>query len=181
MKVRYFAGFTVGVLLLAGCGGTGDAPSAEPSDATATTPTSTTTAQADDGDASAAGDVDCSVFSKDQIATWAIWTQLFAQVRTVDALQTLSTLGYTPEDMAAILDDLDQLKGHEGEVYGTPDEALVLFRTANDNYAAVIADGDSATDADLAPLNDLAADPAAWISAQASVTDALHQACPEIS
>jgi len=181
MKVRHLAGFAFGALLLAGCGGTGDVPSAEPSDALTTSPEATATTPADDGDSNATGDVDCSVFTKDQIVTWVIWTQLFAQVRSVDGLQTMSTLGYTPEDMAAMLDDLDQLKGHEGEVYGTPDDALVLFRTANDNYAAVIAKGDSATDADLAPLDDLAADPAAWISAQASVTDALNQACPDIS
>jgi hypothetical protein len=149
---------------------------------TATVTDSTATASpAPTGDPVASGDLDCGTITGEQVAKFVIWSQLFAQVRTVDGLQTMATLGYTSTDMAALLDQLDHLKGVEGEVYGTPDDALVLFRTANDTFGAIIAKGDAATDADFAPLDDLAPDATAWINAQASISTALNAACPDIT
>jgi hypothetical protein len=180
MRTRLLAGIAGAALFLAGCGGGGEDDGAATITDSPTVPASTSSADAG-GDNQAAGDVDCSVFAAADIAKFAVWTQLFAQVRTVDALQSMSTLGYTPEAMGAILDDLDQLKGHSGEVFGTPDDALVVFRSANDTYAAIIAKGEAATDADFAPLDALEPDVASWINAQATVTDALNQACPDLA
>jgi len=177
MKTRFIAVFAAGTLLLAGCGG-----SDEPTGTQAASDPDTTTAVAQEGGGdSGGGAIDCSSITKEDAATFAIYAQLFAQVRTVDALMGMNAVGYTPEQMAALLDTLDGLKGTEGEVYGKPDEALVVFRTANDTYAAIFAKGDSATDADFAPLNELEPDVAAWINAQASVLDALNQACPDLA
>ena len=178
MRARFVAVFAAGTLLLAGCGGS-DGPTSAGTQPGGD-PDTTTTAQANGGDP-AGGTIDCASISKDDAATFAIYAQLFAQVRTVDALQGMKAMGFTPEQMAALLDKFDALKGSEGEVYGKPDEALVVFRTANDTYAAILAKGDSATDADFAPLNELEPDVAAWITAQATILDALNQACPDLA
>ena len=82
--------------------------------------------------------------------------------------------------MTAILDQLDGLKGVEGEVYGKPDDALVVMRTANDTYATIIAKGDAATAADFAPLDALEPDVTGWIKAQGTITSALNKACPDL-
>jgi hypothetical protein len=159
-------------MILTGCGGPGDS-SPEP------TAADTGTAVAEPTTTSG-GSLDCSILSKEDVATFAVWAQLFAQVRTPSAMQGMTALGYDPAKMEAYLDALDALKGTQGEVYGTPDEALVVFRSANDTYAAVIAKGDSATDADFASLNEVYPDVQSWIQGQASIFDALNQACPDL-
>lgn len=181
MRVQILAGLAATTLLLAGCSGGSDdeTPGAT---GPATSPTAVTTPTADPGDGgdAAAGDVDCSVFETDGVTTFIIWTQMFMQIREVDGLQTLSVLGYTPGAMSDMLDDLDQLKGIEGEVPGTPDEALANVRAANDIVAAAMAKGDAATDADLAGLDAIYPDADSWVSAQASITDSLNAACPDL-
>ena len=176
MNAGKLAAITLGALLLAGCGGgSGETPPAVPSD-----PGSTPDAAATGGDAQAAGSIDCNAIDPTQMVQFIVWTQTFAQVRDVDGLQTMATLQYTPESMAAILDQLDGLKGVEGEVYGKPDDALVVMRTANDTYAAIIAKGDAATAADFAPLDALEPDVTGWIKAQGTITSALNTACPDL-
>jgi hypothetical protein len=182
MKARLIAVFAAGALFLAGCGGGADDGAPAITDE-GPTPTAAASSSGDDsgGDGQAAGDVDCSKFSKEDVAKFAIWAQLFAQVRTADALKSMTITGYSPEEMAALLDSLDQLKGHEGEVYGKPNDALVVFRKGNDIYAAAIAKGDSATDEDLAGLDDLEPDVQSWIKAQASVLATLDSVCPDLA
>jgi len=179
MKARMIAVFAAGTLLLAGCGGSAE-PTSQGTQAD-NTAQSQPTSSAPGGDAQAAGDVDCSQFTKEDAATFAIWAQLFAQVRDKDAMQSMTMMGYKPEDMAAMLDKFDQLKGHEGEVYGKPDDALVIFRSANDVYAAAIAKGDAATAADFAPLNDLEPDVQSWINSQAAILVTLGAVCPDLA
>lgn len=178
MRVRLLAGIAAATLLVAGCGGSAeDDPTVAPGggDTATAAPTVGT-----EPDAQAGGDFDCSTITQEDVATFAVWSQLFAQVRNPDAMTGMTTLGYDPAQMEAYLDDLDALKGTEGEVYGTPDEALVVFRTANDTYAAIIAKGEGATEADFAPLNETYPDAQAWIQGQASIFDALNQACPDL-
>ncbi len=178
MSVGKFAAIALGALLLAGCGGGKDEPAMGPTGAGSTTE-NTATAGAN-GDAQAAGDINCDAIDPTQMVQFIVWTQTFAQVRDVDGLQTMSTLQYTPETMTAILNQLDGLKGVEGEVYGKPDDALVVMRTANDTYAAIIAKGDSATAADFAPLDALEPDVTSWIKAQGAIMSALNAACPDL-
>jgi len=178
MRVRLFAAFAGATLLLAGCGGTEEDPAMGDTSGPVTSTASAEPGATTDDDVQATGD--CSSITEEEVATFAIMAQMFAQVRTVDAMQGMTALGYTPEDMAALLDKFEVAKGVEGEVYGKPDAALVVFRSANDTYAAVVAKGESATDADFAPLNDLEPDVASWIKAQASILDALNQACPDL-
>ena len=175
MNAGKLAAITLGALLLAGCGGGGDTPPAAPTD-----PGSTPGSTATGGDAQAAGSIDCNAIDPTKMVQFIVWTQTFAQVRSVDGLQTMATLQYTPENMAAILDQLDGLKGVEGEVYGKPDDALVVMRTANDTYATIISKGDAATDADFAPLDALEPDVTGWIKAQGAITSALATACPDL-
>ena len=178
MRVYRFAAIAAGALLLAGCSG-GDEPTATGPTQAAPTIDATETA-APDSTAQAAGDMDCTSITGTEAAQFVIWTQLFAQVRSVDGLQTMATLQYTPEQMSAILDKLDGLKGVEGPVYGKPDDALVVMRTANDTYATIISKGDAATDADFAPITALEPDTASWIKAQAAISTALGAACPDL-
>src|SRR6188474_1911537 len=176
MKIRLLAGLAAATLFIAGCGGSGEDPTGAPApDDTATAAAPSTTEPTDDStepDVQAGGAIDCESLSPEDVATFAIWTQMFTQVRSVDAIQGMTTVGYTPEQMDAYLDTLDGLKGTEGEVYGTPDEALVVFRTANDTYAAIIDKGDAASEADFTPLNEVYPDAQSWIQAQASIFDA---------
>jgi hypothetical protein len=176
MRVQVLAGVAALALVLAGCGGGDQEPPAAPD--TETTVDAGPTAAGEEPQAS--GTVDCANLTEEDVATVAVWSQLFAQVRTPDAMEGMEALGYDPAQMEAYLDELDGLKGTEGEVYGTPDEALVVFRTANDTYAAIIAKGDAATEADFASLNEAYPDAQAWIQAQATIFDALNQACPEL-
>ncbi|MCR6712125.1 MAG: hypothetical protein NVV57_05255 [Demequina sp.] len=184
MKARFIAVFAAGTMLLAGCGGSGE-PTTDGTQGLATAqtqPTSDTDTDTDSGaGAQAAGDVDCSQFTEEDAAKFAIWAQFFAQVRNKDGLQFMTSSGYSPDAMNTLLGKLDQLKGHEGEVYGKPDEALVIFHNANDVYAAVFAKGDSATDADFAPLNDLEPDVQSWINSQAAILVTLGAVCPDLA
>lgn len=175
-----FATIVLGALLLTGCSGGGEAPPAMGPTAPGVVTDSTAAAPTTTADAQAGGAMDCASLTATEATQFIIWTQMFAQVRTVDGLQTMTALQYSPDAMSAILDKLDGLKGVEGEVYGKPDDALVVMRTANDTYAAIITKGDAATDADFAPLDDLAPDTAAWIKAQATITTALNAACPDL-
>lgn len=173
------AAIAVVALLLAGCSGGGnDSPVMGPT-APATTVNATKSAQPTTT-AQAAGDMNCTSLTSAEAVQFIVWTQMFAQVRTVDGLQTMTQLQYTPEAMDAILDKLDGLKGVEGEVYGKPDDALVVMRTANATYATVISKGDAATDADFAPIAALEPDTTSWITAQAAITSALNTACPDL-
>lgn len=180
MKVRLLAGIAAATLFVAGCGGSGDDPSADPVVSDTSTATTEPAPDSSEPDVQAGGSIDCSSLTPEDVATFAVWTQLFAQVRTPDAMVGMTGMGYDPAQMAAYLDVLDGLKGTEGEVYGKPDEALVVFRTANDTYAAIVEKGDAATEADFAPLNETYPDAQAWIQAQASIFDALNQACPDL-
>ena len=174
MSAGKFAAIALGALLLAGCSGGGkDSPATGPTAPATAAPSATAGAQA-------AGDFDCTSIAGPQMVQFIVWTQLFAQVRTVDGLQTMSSLQYDPQAMSATLDLVDGLKGVKGPIYGTPDNALVLMRSANDTYAAIIKKGDAATDADFAPLNGLAKDTTDWINAQAAITTALNTACPDL-
>ena len=178
MSAGKIAAIALGALLLAGCGGGKDEPAMGPTDA-GTTTDNTATAGATPN-AQAAGDFDCDSIDPTQTVQFIVWTQMFAQVRDVDGLQTMGTLQYSPETMGAILDKLDGLKGVEGEVYGKPDDALVMMRTANDTYATIIQKGDAATAADFAPLDALEPDITAWIEAQGAIMSALNTACPDL-
>ena len=181
MRKRNIVATVMGALLLAGCSGGGDEPPAMgPTDPGTVVETSPTSTPADTGGGQAAGDFDCDALTPEQAVQFIVWTQMFAQVRTVDGLQTMAALQYTPEAMAATLDLLDGLKGVKGEVYGTPDDALVVMRSANDAYAAIIKKGDAATDADFAVIAALEPDTASWITAQATITTALNTACPDL-
>jgi len=179
MRVQILVGIAAGALLLSGCGGSSDPEQTTPPAGDDTT-TEATTEPAGDGDTQASGSVDCANITEEEVAEFAIRAQLFAQVRTVDAMMGMEAVGYDPADMAAFLDKLNGLEGVEGEVYGKPDEGLVVFRAGNDTYAAIVAKGDSATDADFAPLDELEPDIPSWINAQASILDALTQACPDL-
>ena len=178
MRIRLFAAFAGATLLLAGCGGNEEDPAMGDTPAPVMSTTSPEPGATADGDVQATGD--CSGITEEEVATFAIMAQMFAQVRTVDAMQGMTALGYSPEAMDAILAKFEVAKGVEGEVYGKPDAALVVFNSANDTYAAVVAKGEGATDADFAPLDDLEPDVASWINAQASILDALNQACPDL-
>ena len=178
MKLRIVAMAAAAALLLAACGGPGDPDHRDPDQAT---PTATAAAAGDPGSSQGSGDVDCSVFSKDDLVAFVMYTQFLGQVRDAGGLEVLSQVGYTPEEVGRMLDNLDQLKGIESQVYGTPDEGLANFRTANDTFAEILAKGDGATDADFAPVAALWASNDDWIKEQAAITGALKVACPDIS
>jgi len=179
MNVRLFGVIAAGALVLSGCGGEDPAPPAlDGSDTSATQPVATPPADSD-GDAQA-GAVDCSSLTSDDAATFIMYGQLLGQIRSVSDLQAMSVTGYTPEAMGAVLTKLDGLEGVQGEATGTPDEALAAFHTANDTFAAIIAKGDAATDADFAPIAELWPSNDDWITDQAAISGAIKAACPDL-
>ena len=118
MKLRILAVAIATAAVLTGCGGAGDpeTPGTPQATPTAAEPATEPTSGGQRGGSQASGDADCSVFSKDEVITWALYTQFLGQVRDVSGLGVLSQVGYTPEVYGAMLDELDQLKGIEGEL-----------------------------------------------------------------
>ena len=178
MNLRILAVAAAAALALAGCGGPGDPDHV---DTRSVTPTAVESPGETPGDSQASGDVDCSVFSKDELISFVMYTQFIGQVRDVGGLEVLSQMDYTPEEVERMLDNLDSLKGIDGGVYGTPDEALANFRAANDTFAEILSKGDAATDEDFAPVAALWASNDDWIKEQAAITGALNAACPDIA
>jgi len=181
MNVRFLGVIAAGALVLSGCGSDNPAPTNDDGGGTVTTqPTTQPTAQPPADNDAQAGAVDCSSLTSEDAATFIMYGQLLGQIRSVSDLQSMAITGYTPEAMGAVLDKLEGLKGVEGEATGTPDEALVAFRTANDTFAAIIAKGAGATDADFAPVTELWPSNDAWITDQAAISGAINAACPDL-
>jgi hypothetical protein len=174
MRVPFLAVMTVAALVLGGCSSSDDAPT--PVSTVGAKPAPTSDASSGKGN----GAVDCSQFTMDELTAFVMFTQLLGQMRSVSDLGIVSQLGYQSADVAAMLDKLDHLKGIKGEVYGTPDEGLAAFRSANDTVGAIIAKGDAAADADFAPLAAMWPSQDVWIQQQASITGALNVACPDL-
>jgi len=177
MKLRILAVATAAVLVLAGCGGpSDDGPADSPK------PSPTVAAGGASGGGSQAGSSgECSAFSHDELISFVMFSQFLGQTRTVSALGTLSQLGYDPDTFAAMLDNLDQLKGVESVMYGTPDEGLANFRKANEIFGEILAKGEAASDADFAPVAQMWPSNDVWIKQQAAITGALNVVCPDLA
>jgi len=162
-------------LALGGCsGGSSGGTAAGPPSGAAASPDVSPTAAAD-------GAVDCASLSREDLASYLVYTQLIAQVRdqsTVQALRDHSFSDYTPEKFAAILTELQVLAGHPAAGFGDPADSLAYYTKANDLLAAILATSGDVPQAALDEYSAAIGDVGASISKQLPINAAISQYCP---
>ena len=162
-------------LLIAGCSGGSSAGT------TAVPPSSAGGATGVSPTAAAEGDVDCGSLSREDLASYLVYTQVLAQVRdqsTVQALRDHSFSDYTPEKFAAILAELQVLAGHPAVGFGDPADSLAYFTKANDILAGILAMSGDVPQASLDEYTSAIGDVGTAISKQLPINAAISVYCP---
>jgi hypothetical protein len=130
----------IAALATSACGGGASSTSAgsspAPAGSSASAPGTPSTLGGADG---------CAALSKDEIAKYALYAQLFPQVRSqsiVDSLRAGSITDYTPDAFAATLEKLQFLRGRGVPGLGDPGPSLDYYARVNDALKALLAESD---------------------------------------
>ena len=171
----------IGVALTLTLGVATSGCSGESTGGTATPPASTAAGQPGASPTPADGGVDCASLSREDLASYLVYTQVLAQVRdqsTVQALRDHSFSDYTPEKFAAILTELEVLAGHPASGFGDPADSLAYFTRANDILAPLVASSGDVPQASLDEYTAAIGDVGTAISKQLPINAAISQYCP---
>lgn len=161
-------------LVLAGCGGTGSIVKEGSSASGGSSGTSATPADSGTSTSSPDGGAGCGTLTKQDLATFIVGTQLLAQVRDTDTLDSITggTIGkYSPEELGAVLAKMSFLTGDAAD-------GLAKIVAANDAVKALAAG--SPSQADLDAYQQQIGGVAGILKAQLAVNLGIAQACPGI-
>lgn len=126
-------------LSVSGCGG-GSAASAGSTPA----PASAGATSGEPGSPAAGAD-GCASLTKDEVARYALYAQVFPQVRTqsvLDSVRNGTLTDYTPESFAATLAKLQFLRGRGVPGLGDPGPSLDYYAQVNDALTTLMAQPD---------------------------------------
>ncbi len=125
----------------------------------------------------------CSSLTKQEIAKYALYAQIFPQVRSqsvIDSVRNGTITDYTPEAYAATLAKLQFLRGKGVPGLGDPGPALDYYAQVNDAMQTLLAQPDpvpqSAIDAYTAVVGTIGES----LSKQLPINAALSELCPDL-
>jgi hypothetical protein len=87
----------------------------------------------------------CAALSKDEVGKYALYAQLFPQVRTqsvLDSLRAGSITDYTPDAFATTLEKMEFLRGRGAQGLGDPGPSLDYYARVNDALKVLLAEPD---------------------------------------
>lgn len=167
---------TLVVLALAGCGGSGSITRADTG--TSTPSSATTAASTPDGTSTSStpepGGSGCDAITKDDLAAFIVGTQLLAQIRDKETLDSITGGGigkYSPEEFGAVLAKMSFLTGDAAD-------GLATISAANDTVKKLAAGG--ATQADFDAYQKQIGGVGGILKAQLAVNLGLAKSCPSL-
>ena len=131
------------------------------------------------GGGASSTEIDCSLLSEADRATYGIGIQFLAQIRdqgSVDLIRA-GTINYDPDEVERFLNTMRMFEGVENEPFGNPADGIAFFLEATEIVRSMLAaDGPVSPELfdDLAEYN---ADLAGFLQNQISINAALSDNC----
>lgn len=132
----------------------------------------------------AAGADGCAGLTKDEIARYALYAQVFPQVRTqsvLDSVRNGTITDYTPESFAATLAKLQFLRGRGVPGLGDPGPSLDYYAAVNEALTTLLAQPDPVAQSAFDAYSSVVGSIPESLGKQLSINAALSELCTNLA